>query len=104
MGDDDDAHSEEEDFLLVQQLVSQYHDVCHELKARHFNEDPTGGNKERKEWIGSEEEIWLYLMKLANYVMMNMYMKKAVTVNSQTNGVTYDQTSQIVIRRLLDLN
>lgn len=103
MGDDDDAHSEEEDFLLVQQLVSQYHDVCHELKARHFNEDPTGGNKERKEWIGSEEEIWLYLMKLSELCYDEyVYEKNAATVNSQTNGVTYDQTSQIAIRRLLD--
>ena len=56
-------HEVEDEFLMLQQLISSYHDVCHELKV---------GFGETKQLLTrakgmdmSEEEIWLYLMKLS---------------------------------------
>ena len=93
----------EDEFLMLQQLVSSYHDVCHELKVGRFGGDQAAVDTERKEWISSEEEVWLYLMKLSELCYEEYaYEANSASQNKHNMGITYDDTSQIAIRRLLD--
>ena len=89
-------HEVEDEFLMLQQLISSYHDVCHELKVGRFGGDQAAVDAERKEWICSEEEVWLYLMKLSELCYEEYaYETNSASQNKHNMGITYDDTSQI---------